>query len=330
MKFEDISLEEIRSLVRKYKLNKVIKSYNKMSKDRLIKDIRKHLTVSNQIRHIRGGDFEDDDNKRMSPSEFVTFRNKYIVPNAVRGFKPSTPQVQADYDRYMYTIKNPITEKPVWIGDETINSDADYNKWLDFYNKADIVSDYEFDNFRKTHDLNTYVPSTEQEKYIYQKMIEKQHYETLKENLDDFQHSKFHNAYPKFADEWDKTAEDSFNHIVQTITTADELYSDKGNLLPWIPWDKSKGLLNWVKHPEDEMFYWEPDVYGTDDAISKMKEEVPPPREKDWTDYFIQGLTMPFNIGHDLGIPGIPDISTVTDLIGSGLKRRAKKKTKRL
>ena len=77
------------------------------------------------------------------------------------------------------------------------------------------------------------------------------------------------------------------------------------------------------------MFYWEPNVYGTNDAISKMKEKVPPPREKDWTDYFIQGLTMPFNIAHDLGIPGIPDISTVTDLInGSGLKKmKIKKKT---
>ena len=165
----------------------------------------------------------------------------------------------------------------------------DYNKWLD------------------THDVETYVPKTPQEKQEYQDVV------NFQQEYNEYQTSQFDvNDYEKYIDNWENKRQEGFQNALDTITTPEQLYSDNTKGKPDKSINVTPNIINGAKQSTGsklpDKYYFDPFIYGYNQGLQHLYDTVPRPAKHTWADSFFEGLTAPFALASKLPIPVVKDI----------------------
>jgi hypothetical protein len=102
--------------------------------------------------------------------------------------------------------------------------------------------------------------------------------------------------------EWKKQYTEAFNQMVQTYgNDAEKLYTEAAYLPNDTPnpYKLMKDLWFEIKEPNNSKYARSPTNAGHNDALAELYKAIPPPpppKSMDWTDYFFEGLTMPFKV----------------------------------
>lgn len=250
--------------------------------------------------------------------------------------------------------------------------------------KGGAITQQDFDNYVKTHDLLTYTPKTPPEKELYKEMVKFQHDNwqeatafknrpAYKIFMADYKKS-YNETIEKFANnvnsvtpsdylknvivratdviehpedviyqydanilghndaiikvmmqQWENERIDSYNNAIKEYgDDADKLWNDtdykkdepnpnkglRDNIGEYVNADGSKIQI-------DQKYYWNPQIWGFNESLKYMRSVIPRPRKKDWTDYFVEGLTMPFTLASKIpGLNMIPGVKLTSDILG--------------
>ena len=125
--------------------------------------------------------------------------------------------------------------------------------------------------------------------------------------------------------QWENDMANSFNQTVSEYGNDAEKLYDEAKAIPdehVSPFDMYN--LNWLnffnKLHIDDKYFWNPKIWGHNLALRELYKAIPRPKKKDWTDYFVEGLTMPFKIASQIPglnmIPGIKQVANISEALG--------------
>jgi hypothetical protein len=254
--------------------------------------------------------------------------------------------------------------------------------------KGGEVTQEDFDNYVKTHDIRTYKPKTPPEKQLYNKMVKyqlkawkppsfragagyapymsnykKSYNETIQKfanNVDSVTQSDYINQVSVNAvdvidnpddrpfeidpsvlghndailnvmmQQWEDERIKSYNDAIKEYGGDPEKLWDTDYkkhepnpnqvLRDEVGPDKNKDGIDLRRRlipVIDSKYYWNPQIVGFNESIGYMKSVIPRPSKKNWADYFVQGLTMPFTLASKIpGLNMIPGVKLTADILG--------------
>ena len=158
--------------------------------------------------------------------------------------------------------------------------------------RGGAVTEQQWQNFIKTHNLMKYQPKTPAEIQEYKDMVAYQ-------QADIHESESYKNTNPIAYNNWQGRYTEGYNKAVDEFgNDPDKLWSD-AHSLPYKQLDYHvAGYVDASAYPEDVKYRYDGYEWGYDDALQMLWKTIPKPQDKDWTDYFVQGVTLPFTIAN--------------------------------
>jgi len=225
----------------------------------------------------------------------------------------SEPQKQSD-GTYLFP--------KFWSGKEisAFQNENYYKNWDEQYMKGKMDAKVKFQDDADIAKLsekdlmpNKMIPETQRTKLNIFDLTNKYGYEPYNYGYNE---QLTHLMVNRGMTQWENEYADGYNDAIKEYSEDAEKLYDEAKYIPDTP-NTDTFLKNHWKIAGDGKYSFNARTYGHNAALKKMFEVIPRPKKKDWTDYFVQGLTMPFALASQIpGLNEIPGIKQTSDILG--------------